>query len=208
MSTEIESQAVLLIGAVPQPITSEPAAFLIYLLLAIVVGSALASVLLRNALFAIASFIATMAGVAFLYLMLAPFLLFALQLLLFTTVSALLLVGLIRMTSGLDSAPDSPFSPELIAGSAVAAVLLALLAVVVGATNWPVRVAPDFAEGIGHSLTTTYIVGLGVLVVIIASAALGAGLLRTVPVLRRGPAGGAPRPGQGRQRSGERGPRP
>ena len=208
MSTEIESQAVLLIGAVPQPITSEPAAFLIYLLLVIVIGTALASVLLRNLLFAIASFSLTMAGLAFLYLMLAPFLLFAVQLLVFTTVSALLLVGLLRMTSGLEPAPDSPFSPELILGAAAGAVLFALLGVVVGATNWPVRVTGGAFAGFGHSLTTTYIVALGVLVVLIASAALGAGLLATGRLDQRRQQPAAVGRQRGRPRNGRSEPRP
>ena len=77
MSTEIESLAVPLIGALPQSITDQPAVLIIYLLLIVAIGSALASVLLRSMLYAIAAFAVTMAAVAFLYLMLAPFLLFA-----------------------------------------------------------------------------------------------------------------------------------
>ncbi len=199
MSTEIESLAVPLIGALPQSITDQPAVLIIYVLLVVAIGSALASVLLRSVLYAIAAFAVTMAAVAFLYLMLAPFLLFAVQLLIFTTVSAGLLIGLLRTTTGLDEAPASPFSAELIAGAAIAAAVAALLGVVVGATHWPVHFT-DLTEGFGHSLLNTYIVGIAVLVVMVASAALGAGLLVTQRLGRRAAVTAPPAALQGRQR--------
>ncbi len=193
MNTEIESLAVLLKGTLPSSMTDQPAVFIIYVLLVILVGSAVASVVFRNVLFAIASFAVTMAAVAFLYLMLAPFLLFAVQLLVFTTVSAALLIGLLRTTTGLDKSLPSPFGAELIGGAAVAAALLALLVVVVGMTNWPVRaVGPQrspFSVPIdfGRTITDNYIVGLAVLAVLLASAALGAGLLVTQRARRGAP---------------------
>jgi NADH:ubiquinone oxidoreductase subunit 6 (subunit J) len=196
----------LLKGSVPLPITAEPAVIVIYVLLILIVGSALASILLRNVLFAIASFSATMVGVALLYLLLAPFLLFAVQLLIFTTISAGLLLALVRSTSGLESPPESPFSPELISGSAVGAALLALLGVVVGATNWPVRIHGGPMVGLGGTLVNTYVVGIAVLVVILASAALGAGLLTMQRPARRATTVTTAAPG-GRRRSGPREPR-
>lgn len=196
----------LLKGSVPLPITAEPAVIVIYVLLILIVGTALASILLRNLLFAIASFSATMVGVALLYLLLAPFLLFAVQLLIFTTISAGLLLALLRSTSGLESPPESPFSPELIAGSAVGAALLALLGVVAGATNWPVRIHGGPMVGLGGTLVNTYVVGIAVLVVILASAALGAGLLTIQRPGRRATTVTTAPPG-GRRRSGPREPR-
>ena len=120
---------VLLIGALPQPITSAPLVILIYAVLVLMVASALASVWLRSAVSAIGAFAATMVLVALLYLAIAPFLLFAVQLLVFTTVSAALLIGLLRQTAGLESTQE-PFSREWIVGAAVAAALLALLLVI------------------------------------------------------------------------------
>jgi NADH:ubiquinone oxidoreductase subunit 6 (subunit J) len=172
---------VLLIGA-PQPITEAPLVILIYAVLILMLASALASVLLRNALYAIGAFAATMVLVALLYLALAPFLLFAVQLLVITTVSAALLVGLLRQTSGLQSTQER-FSREWIIGAAVAAALLALLVVVVATTSWPAGVTGNAGAGFGTTLTNMYVVGLAVLVVILASAALGGGLLRAAPTL-------------------------
>jgi len=143
-------------------------------------------VLLRNLVFAIAGFAISMGALALLYLMLAPFLLFAAQLLVFTAVSALLLLGLLRRTSGIEPAPDSPFSPELIAGVAVGAALLALVGLVVGATNWPVRVT-GIQAGFGGTVANQYVVALAVVVVILASGALGAALLMNQRIARRFP---------------------
>jgi NADH:ubiquinone oxidoreductase subunit 6 (subunit J) len=188
LSTEIESLAVpLLKGSLPPAVSSQPEVLIIYLLLLLIIGSALASIVLRNLVFAIAAFSATMVAVALLYLMLAPFLLFAVQLLVFTTLSAALLVGLLRRTSGTEPAPDSPFSPELIAGVAVGAAVLALLGVVVGATNWPVRISGISPQGLGGAVANQYVVAVAVVVVMLASAALGAALLTNQRLSRRFP---------------------
>jgi NADH:ubiquinone oxidoreductase subunit 6 (subunit J) len=173
-----------LIGALPQPITEAPLVILIYAVLALMVASALASVLLRSTVFATAAFAVTMALVALLYLTIAPFLLFAVQLLVFTTGSAALVVGLLRRTTGLETTQE-PLSREWIVGAAVAAAILALLVVVVATTSWPVRATANAAPGLGTTLTNTYVVGLAVLVVILASAALGSGLLLAAPTLPR-----------------------
>ena len=193
----------LLIGALPQPITSAPLVLLLYLVLILMVGSALASVLLRNTLYAIGAFSASMVLVALLYLTIAPFLLFAVQLLLFTTVSAALLVGLLRETTGLESTQE-PFSREWIIGAAVAAALLALLVVVLATTSWPIRLIGNAGPGLGSTLTNMYLVGLAVLVMILACAALGSGLLLAAPTLPSPRGGGSMTPGRD---PGRRGPR-
>lgn len=182
-----------LIGAVPQPITSAPLVILIYAVLLLMVASALASVVLRNTVYAIGAFAATMVLVSLLYLTIAPFLLFAIQLLVFATVSAAVLVGLLRQTAGLESTQE-PLSREWIVGAAVTAALLALLIVVIATTSWPVRATTSAAAGFGAALTNTYVVGLAVLVVILASAALGSGLLLAAPTLPSARGGGSPRP--------------
>ncbi|HKV30911.1 MAG TPA: hypothetical protein VJT14_07845 [Candidatus Dormibacteraeota bacterium] len=182
-----------LIGALPQPITSAPLVILVYAVVVLMVASALASVVLRNTLYAIGAFAATMVLVALLYLTIAPFLLFAAQLLVFTTVSAALLVGLLRQTAGVESSQE-PLSREWIVGAAVAAALLALLIVVIATTSWPIRATTNTAAGFGATLTNTYVVGLAVLVVILASAALGSALLLVTPTLPSPRGGGSPRP--------------
>jgi NADH:ubiquinone oxidoreductase subunit 6 (subunit J) len=183
---------VLLIGALPQPISEAPLVIVIYAVLVLMLGSALASVLLRSTLLAVGAFAATMVLVALLYLTIAPFLLFAIQLLVFTTVSAALLFGLLRRTTGLESTQE-PFSREWIVGAGVAAAVLALLVVVVATTAWPVRLTASAATGFGTTLTNTYVVGLAVLVVILASAALGSGLLLAAPTLPSPRPRGGPR---------------
>ncbi|HEV2014474.1 MAG TPA: hypothetical protein VGR77_11430 [Candidatus Dormibacteraeota bacterium] len=176
----------LLKGTLPQAITSPPVVLFIYAVLILMIGSALASVLLRNTMYAAGAFAGSMVLVALLYLTIAPFLLFAVQLLLFTTVSALLLIGLLRGTTGLKASTLGPLSREWIIGAAVAAALMALLVVVVATTSWPVRLIGNPGPGLGETLTNTYVVGLAVLVVILASAALGSGLLLAAPTLRGG----------------------
>ena len=193
---------VLLIGA-PHPITEAPLVILIYAVLVLMVASALASVVLRSTLVAIGAFAATMVLVALLYLTIAPFLLFAVQLLVFTTVSAALLVGLLRRTTGLETTQE-PFSREWIVGAAVGAAMLALLVVVVATTSWPVRATTPAGAGLWATLTNSYIVGLAVLVVILASAALGSGLLLAAPTLPSPRGGGSSRSPASRPRGTRR----
>jgi NADH:ubiquinone oxidoreductase subunit 6 (subunit J) len=172
---------VLLIGALPQPITEAPLVILIYLVLILMVVSAVTSVVVRDTLWAVGAFAASMALIAVLYLTIAPFLLFTVQLLVFTTVSAALLIGLLRQTTGLGRSTQGPFSPEWIIGAAVSAALLALLEVVVGITSWPVRICCSVPQNLWATLTTTYAVGLAVVIVLLASAALGVGLMLVTP---------------------------
>lgn len=187
MSTEIQSLAVpLLKGSLPPAVSAQPEVLIIYLLLLLIVAGALTSVLLRNMAFAIGGFAITMGALSLIYLMLAPFLLFAAQLLVFTGVSALLLLGLLRRTSGMEEATTSPFSPELTAGVAVGTALLALLGVVVGATNWPVRVT-GIQAGFGGTVANQYVVAIAVAVVMLASASLGVTLLLNQRFARRVP---------------------
>lgn len=173
----------MLIGTLPAPITSAPLVILIYVVLVVMIGSALASVLLRSVLFSIGAFAAAMVMIALLYLTIAPFLLFAIQLLVFTTLSAAVLIGLLRRTTGTEEASVGPFSREWIVGAAVAAATLALVAVVVGATSWPVGFCCSIMVGFSGTLGNDYVVGLAVLIVLLASAALGAGLLMVAPAL-------------------------
>jgi NADH:ubiquinone oxidoreductase subunit 6 (subunit J) len=152
--------------------------------LILMVASALASVLLQDLRFAAGAFTATMLFVALLYLTVAPPLLFAVQLLVFTLVSALLVLGMLRRTAGLRVIGVGPFSPEWIVGGAVAAVVLALLVVVLAATAWPVHIRPSIVEDFGSTLTNAFVVALAIVVVVLASAALGVSLmLRGAPQL-------------------------
>jgi NADH:ubiquinone oxidoreductase subunit 6 (subunit J) len=189
-----------LIGALPQPITSAPLVTLVYAVLILMIAGALASVVLRSTLAAVGTFSATMALVAVLYLTIAPFLLFAIQLLVFTTISTVLLIALLRETTGLQASTLAPLSRGWIIGAAVSAALLALLAVVVGITSWPVRVCCALPESFGGTLTSTYEVGLAVLAVVLATSALGAGLLLAAPI-QPSPRGGGSQSDRGRDRA-------
>jgi len=180
-----------LIGSLPQPITSAPLVLFVYLVLILLIGSALASVLLRNTLYAVGAFAASMVLVALLYLAIAPFLLVAIQLLVFTTVSAALLIGLLRATTGLRASSVGRLGPEWIIGAAVSAVLFALLALVAGATEWPVRVCCALPLSFGETLTNDYPVAFAVLAVIFSSAAVGSGLLLIAPTLPSPRGGGS-----------------
>ena len=172
-----------LIGALPQPITSAPLVILLYVVLTLMLVSALTSVLVRDTLWAIGAFSSSMVLIAVLYLTIAPFLLFAVQLLVFTTVSAALLIGLLRRTTGLGRSTQGPLHRDWIVGAAVVAALLALLVVVLATTSWPIGLIGNAGPGVGEALGTKYVVGLAVLVVILASAALGSGLMLAAPTL-------------------------
>jgi NADH:ubiquinone oxidoreductase subunit 6 (subunit J) len=185
-----------LIGALPQPITSAPLVLFVYLVLILLIGSAVATVLLRNTLYAAGAFAASMVILALLYLAIAPFLLVALQLVVFTTVSAVLLIGLLRATTGLRTSSVGRLSPEWIIGAAVSAVMFALLALVLGATSWPTQACCAIPESFGGVLGNTYTVGLAVLAVIVGSAALGGGMILVAHTL--------PSPRGGGERSGRR----
>jgi len=180
----------LLIGTLPAPISSAPLVILIYVVLILMVASALASVLLRDVIYAIGAFAATMLLVALVYLTVAPLLLFTVQLLIFTVISAVLLAGLLRMTVGFERSAVGPFSREWIAGGAVSAAILALFAVVLAATSWPVHVCCSVVEDFGATLTNAYVVALATIVILLGSAALGSGLLLAAPALRRSQARG------------------
>lgn len=186
----------LLKGTLPQAITSAPLVLLVYVVLILLVFNAVTSVVVRNTLWAIGAFASGMALLALLYLAIAPFLLFAVQLLVYTTVSAGLLLGLLRQTTGLKRPPDSPFNRQWIVGAAVAAALGALLVIILAATSWPASVC--CSPGFGEALVNTYVVGVATLVVLVASAALGVGLLLATPRV-------APRPRRDQPGESERG---
>jgi NADH:ubiquinone oxidoreductase subunit 6 (subunit J) len=176
---------VLLIGSLPQPITSGPLVLFVYLILIVMVGSALASVLLRNLLYAMGAFAATMVMVSLLYLTIAPFLLFVFQLLVFSTVSAAVLFALLRDTTGLRNTALGPFSREWIIGGAVAGALLALVAVVMALTSWPTHICCGLGlpGDLGSALRNGYVVALATAAILLSSAALGSGLLLAAPTL-------------------------
>jgi len=81
--------------------------------------------------------------------------------------------------------------PEWIIGAAVSATLFALLALVLGATTWPVRVCCALPLSLGDTLTNDYPVAFAVLAVILASAALWSGLLFAAPTLPSPRGGGS-----------------
>ena len=173
----------MLKGTLPAPITAVPLVILIYVVLGLMVASALASVLLRNMLYALGAFAGTMLLVAILYLTIAPALLFAFQLLVFTTISAVLLVALLRRTTGLEASPVGPLSGEWIAGAAVSAALLALVGVVMVATSWPVHICCSAQESFTQTLGNSYVVAVWTVAILLASTALGCGLLLAAPTV-------------------------
>ena len=167
----------LLIGSLPQPITSAPIVILIYVVLILMVGCALASVVFRDLLYAVGAYAATMLLVAVLYLTIAPLLLFAFQLVVFTTISAALLIAVLRQSGGLMESGVGPLSREWMIGAAAGGVLFAVLGVVVAATNWPVHVCCAQPGSFSEALSTTYVVGVWTMAILLASAALGSGML-------------------------------
>jgi NADH:ubiquinone oxidoreductase subunit 6 (subunit J) len=171
---------VLLIGAGPEQITSGPLVLFIYALIVLLVVTAVTSVMVRDPIWSIGAFASAMALVALLYLTIAPILLFAVQLIVYTSLSAGLLLGLLRRTAGLQGTIEDPFSRQWITGGAVAGVLLALLVVALGLTAWPGPVSragiPSFTPGPLYPLGEASLVALATLAILFSSAALGAGL--------------------------------
>ena len=148
------------------------------------VASALASVLLRSALYAVGAFCGTMLLVAILYLTIASPLVFAVQLVLYTAISAALLLAVLRQTTGIDgAAPVGPFSREWIIGGGVAAAFLALLGLVMALTKWPVSTCCALSTGVFDTLSDSYVVAIWTLAILVGSAALACGLLLTSTTL-------------------------
>lgn len=175
----------MLIGTLPAPITPTPLVILLYAAIVVMLGAALASVLLDNSLYAIGGFGLVMVMVALLYLVLAPVALFLVQLVAFTTVTVALALGVLRTGGQLRRPPRSPFSRDWIPGTILAAALFALIAVVTGTASWPVRAVAATRAGFAGTLADTYLVAIATLVVVAASAALGVALLLRYRVDRR-----------------------
>ena len=166
----------LLIGALPQPITSAPLALTVYATLILMVASALASVLLRDTLYSIAGFVGTMVFLGILYVAIAPWEVVAVQLVIVAGVNAALLVALLRDTTGLRASSIGPFSREWTVGAAVSSLLFAVLGGVVGAASWPVKVCCSVSVGFGQTLLDGYVIGIWTLALVLGSAAMGSGM--------------------------------
>jgi len=69
--------------------------------------------------------------------------------------------------------------------------MFALLAVVLGATAWPVRPCCALPLSLGSTLINDYPVAFAVLALILGSAAIGTGLLLAAPTLRSPRGGGS-----------------
>jgi hypothetical protein len=105
-------------------------------------------------------------------------------LLVVTTVSAALVLALLRRTGGLEGNMLGPLAREWIVGAALAAAVLLFVGAVVGATRWPVRLAGQPFADFAGAITNQYLVALVVTVILLAGAALGAGLLLAEPITR------------------------
>jgi NADH-quinone oxidoreductase subunit J len=143
----------------------------------LIVGSAVAAMMMRNLVHCALSLILTFAGLAALYLQLdAPFVGFA-QILVYVGAVAILIVFAILLTRGAELMPQPIFSSGWTVGAAVAIVVFGLLSWMVLSTRVLTRTAVDNPQTtvrqIGDQLMTRYILPLEVVGLLLTAALIG-----------------------------------
>ena len=175
----LESQAVLLSGAGTGAVTSPALVAVSYVLGALLLVGALATVLLRTLNAAMTGLVGTLVVAGIIYMVLGG----GLPLVLVQVVVVGAGMGALAFLSlrwiGSSEAAASPFNDQLIPAVLVAVAVTALLGAVTVAASWPGATASRVEASLWATLTNTYPVGLATLVVIVLSVAAGGALLLT-----------------------------
>lgn len=184
----LESQAVLLSGAGTGAISAPALVIVSYVVGALLLVGALATVLLRNVTAAIGALVGTLVLAGILYLVLGGGLPLALVQVVIggAGVGGLTFFRLRR--TGIGRAGLSPFNSQLAPATVVALAVILMLGVVIVATTWPGAAAARAGASLTATLIDSYPVGLATLGVIVLSAVAGVVLLLTgrVPERLRG----------------------
>ncbi len=169
----------LLSGAGTGAITSTAPVIVSYVVGALLLVGALATVLLRNLTAAMGALVATLAAAGILYQVLGGGLpLVLVQVVIVGAGVGALTFFLLRWT-GTAQNGRSPFNSQLIPAAVVALAVTVLLGVVTFEATWPMATAARVEASLTATLTNSYPVGLATLVVIVLSAAAGGALLLT-----------------------------
>lgn len=185
-----------MIGASPGTITSPGLVVASYAVGALLMVGALATVLLRNLLYATGALVATLVLAGLLYLVLdAGPLLVAVQIVLYGGGAGALLYVFSRWTR--TAGPGSLFNRQLIPAAIVALAVALMLASVPVLVSWPPTAAQSTGD-LWSSLTNLFPVAMATAGTIVAAAAVGLALLLTRRIPRAATA--EPAAGRGRRR--------
>lgn len=169
----------LLSGAGTGAITSSALVIVSYVVGALLLVGALATVLLRNLTSAMGTLVGTLVLAGILYLVLGGGLPLVLVQVVITGAGVGALTFFLLRWTGSGQGGLSPFNSQLIPAAVVALVVMVTLGVVTVAAAWPGAAAARVEASLTATLTDTYPVGLATLVVIVLSAAAGVALLLT-----------------------------
>ncbi len=153
--------------------------FAFILIAILLLGSALAAILLRNLVHAVLALTVTFASLAALYLQLAAQFVGFAQLLVYVGAVAILIVFALLLTRGAEPSGTSIFARGWGLGAGVALLLFCLLAAI-ELSGFPARVsAPPSASvrEIGIQLMTNYVLPLEILGLLLTAALIGAVLI-------------------------------
>jgi len=148
-----------------------------YILSAIIVGSAILVVTLKNIFHSLLFLVLTFFSVAGIYVLLHAEFLAAVQVLIYVGAITVLLIFAIMMTAQIHSPALRQTNEQVIPGIVVVGILLAVTLMVLGNTVWRVSEKlsePQSVNFIGKSLLTTYVLPFEVVSVVLITALIGA----------------------------------
>jgi len=182
-------------------IDSTPVALASYLAGLLLLAGALGVVLLRNIVEAAFALFFTFAMVAVLFLLLNAGFMFAVQLLLYATITGILVGAALLLTRGTEGSAPNAFSRQLIPAVAVAGALFLLLVGVVVRATWPLTPWPGSGtDRLARGLLTEYAVPFVALGVLFLAAMAGAVALALPDEPRARPTSVTPAGERGRRR--------
>ena len=147
---------------------------------AVLVASSLAVVIGRNIVRSLVALLVAFLATAGLYVVLDAEFLAAVQILIYAGAVTTLLIFALMMTRNSMSDASNPDNPRRVFAIAIGVVLLALLALVITTSVWPISVAQGPAsttEVIGEALFNTYVLPFEIVGVLLLVALIGAILL-------------------------------
>jgi NADH:ubiquinone oxidoreductase subunit 6 (subunit J) len=157
-------------------LTGVPAA-VFYILAAIIVGSGVMVVSLKNIFHCALFLVLSLFGVAGIYILLSAEFLAAVQVLIYVGAITILMIFAIMLTAKLYSAKIRQSNEQVIPGIIIVAALLVATIVTLSRTAWKLSDAAPQVEstvGIGRMLLTKYVLPFEVVSVVLLSALIGA----------------------------------
>ncbi len=155
-----------------------------FIFAAVLVVSALLVVIGQNIVRAAVSLMVAFLAAAGVFIVLRAEFLAAVQILIYAGAIATLLIFALMLTRNSMSDVSNPDNPRRVIGIAVSVVLLALLAIVITTTVWPISTSPgptSTVTAIGNALFNTYVLPFEIVGVLLLVALIGAILLARDP---------------------------